>query len=114
MAKTTLRCYGKKSGDQYIVSCVDLCLAAQGDSFEEARNRLHSQIETYISEACNEDVDRYKLLMNRKSPPSILAEYYFIKTLFILNKVVRVIHVSIKNAKFSIFSESMQHNGSEC
>lgn len=116
MAKVTLRCYGKKSGDQYIASCVDLCLAAQADSFEEARMRLHHQIETYISEACNEDREHYDALMSRKAPLSTMVEYHYVKAVCSFQNAIRSITGATRSlfGSFSVFSESMHPHGVKC
>jgi 1,4-dihydroxy-2-naphthoyl-CoA synthase len=35
-----LHCFADKSGDQWQAFCLDLTLAAQGDTFEDARAKL--------------------------------------------------------------------------
>lgn len=72
-----LRCYGERDGDLWVAVCVDLCLAAQGATFDEARSRLHSQIGEYVYDAlAGEDRAHASELLSRKSPLSIRAKYY--------------------------------------
>lgn len=109
MAKTYLRCYGKKSGDQYVATCVDLCLSAQGDSLHDATTKLHAQICTYINEAATIDREHYDELMNRKSPMSVMIEYHIIRA------IVKALSFSIalknkaktRSEYLSVFSEKM-------
>lgn len=109
MAITNLRCYGKKSGDLYVATCIDLCLSAQGSSLEDATDKLHAQIASYIHEATTIDRDHYDELMNRKSPMSVMIEYHIIRV------IVKALSfsIAIKNkAKthgehLSVFSEEM-------
>jgi hypothetical protein len=49
--------------------CLDLCLAAQGDSFEEAQAKLDSMICTYVEDATvGEDRDFGADLLRRPAP----------------------------------------------
>ncbi len=74
-----LRCYAKKEPDgQWSAVCLDLCLAAQGDSFEEARKKLEAQIAEYIHDATvGEDQAYAGDLLKRKAPLGQWVEYYW-------------------------------------
>ena len=77
-----LRCYANKRGDQWQAICIDLCLAVQGDSFQEARQKLESMMLEYVYDAlAGEDREFADQLLNRKAPFSQVATYYGIKLL---------------------------------
>ena len=76
-----LRCYAREETDgQWSDVCLDLCLAAQGDSFEEARKKLEEQIAEYVYDAvAGEDREYAADLLSRKAPLSQWLEYYWYK-----------------------------------
>ena len=81
----TLRCMGTKDGGQWSLMCLDLCLAVQADSFEEAKKKLERQICEYVTDALvGEDKDYADQLMSRRAPAQYWAQYYLYKT---LNKI---------------------------
>jgi len=95
-----LRCYGKKSAGQYVVVCIDLCLAAQADTMEEARRKLFDQIKEYLNDAMvGDDQAHAGYLLTRKAPISQIAMYYLIKALYGLH--------AIKNGAYQLFSETL-------
>ena len=72
-----LRCYAEKKGDQWQVFCIDLCLAAQGDSLKEVKGKLHLQIGEYVYDALvGEDAEYSRPLLTRKSPLSQRLKYH--------------------------------------
>lgn len=68
-----VRCYARKSDDQWVAVCVDLCLAAQGDSCDEAKTRLHSQVEDYVM-----DLLESGEVLTRPAPASQWLTYWYI------------------------------------
>lgn len=46
-----LRCYAEHKNGQWQAFCLDLCLAAQADTFNEARRKLSDMIPDYLEEA---------------------------------------------------------------
>lgn len=46
-----LRCFADRRGGQWQAFCLDLCLAAQGETFEDARSRLEAMICSYVADA---------------------------------------------------------------
>lgn len=75
-----LRCYANKDGDQWQVFCIDLCLAAQGNSFLEARNKLGNMLTEYVYDAlAGEDREFADQLLNRKAPFNQIATYHWYK-----------------------------------
>jgi len=95
-----LRCYGKKQDNQYVAVCIDLCLAAQGNSMEDARKKLFDQIHDYLYDAIEgKDSDHADYLLSRKAPISQLITYHALK-------LMSHIH-TFKNGAYSLFSEVM-------
>lgn len=75
-----LRCYSKPSQGQWVSVCIDLCLAAQADSEQEARAKLFEQIESYVEDALTIDRKAAPMLLSRKAPLIQRFEYYFLYT----------------------------------
>lgn len=48
--------------------CIDLSLAAQGATFNEARERLDAQMREYVHEALTVDREHAAELLSRKAP----------------------------------------------
>lgn len=71
-----LRCMAEQDGDVWVAQCLDLCLAAQGDSLPEAKVKLEAMIEDYIEEAFGPDREHAAYLLRRKAPWSEWAKYY--------------------------------------
>lgn len=72
-----LRCFAVREDGMWSAMCIDLCLAAQSESYEEARVKLHAQICEYVYDAlCGDDREHAEYLLTRKSPLSIRWRYY--------------------------------------
>ena len=64
-----LRCYVEPSGGQWQAFCVDLDLAAQAESFAEAKEKLDRIINYYVYDALEgEDKAHAESLLCRKAP----------------------------------------------
>jgi hypothetical protein len=79
--KLTLRCYAEQESESlWIAVCIDLCLAAQGESYCEARKRLDRQIDSYIFDAIDgEDQRDADQLLHRKAPFKQQLKYHLIR-----------------------------------
>jgi hypothetical protein len=64
----TVRCIARREADVWVAVCVDFALAAQGQSLEQARSRLHEQILVYVREAVTVDAEHAEALLSRKAP----------------------------------------------
>lgn len=74
-----LHCYALKDGSQWVALCLDFDLAAQGDTFEEARQCLDEQIRSYVEDALiGEDREHAPALLSRKAPLSEWVKYWFL------------------------------------
>ena len=74
MQDRVLRCYAESSDSGWEAICVDLDLAAQGSSFEEARDALYEAISVYLETVMElpDEKDRVRLL-NRRAPLLTIA-----------------------------------------
>lgn len=74
-----LRCYAKKDGDVFVAVCIDLCLAAQGETIQEAVQKLDSQIEFYVTDVMENEKEYAEQLLSRKAPLMQRLTYHMIK-----------------------------------
>ncbi|QHG89244.1 DUF1902 domain-containing protein [Xanthomonas cucurbitae] len=93
-----LRCYAERDGALWMAVCLDLSLAAQADSFEEARRKLDEQILDYVKDALAgpDKQHAYYLLTRRKAPASEWLRYYAIKY---VAKIARAFHCTARDVK---------------
>lgn len=63
-----LWCVAKGNEEGWEALCVDLDIAVEGRSFEDARARLNDAIRTYVEDASKEDSATYQALIQRKAP----------------------------------------------
>lgn len=80
-----LRCFAERDGDVWVAYCLDLSLAAQADSWEEARAKLEAQVREYVADAMGGQDGKYgAALMARRAPASTYLRYYTAKVLIAL------------------------------
>ncbi len=93
-----LRCYAERDGALWVAVCLDLSLAAQGDSYEEARQKLDAQIHEYVHDALagQDRAHALQLMTRRKAPFSEWARYYVLKN---LSKVASALHRPNRDVK---------------
>lgn len=73
-----LRCFADTSNGQWQVFCLDLDLAAQGDTLDEAKQKLESQISEYVFDAlAGEDQAYSDQLLSRRAPLRLWVRYYW-------------------------------------
>lgn len=73
-----LRCYAEKVGDQWQAFCLDLSLAAQGDTFSEVKDKLDAMVAEYIYDAlAGDDRDYAEQLLARRAPLRDWLKYYW-------------------------------------
>ncbi|WP_157687041.1 type II toxin-antitoxin system HicB family antitoxin [Pseudomonas alkylphenolica] len=70
-----LRCYAEKKDGYWIATCPQFTLAAQGDTFEEAKEKLERQIKPYVVEALTVDKEHAADLLGRRAPLSMRLGY---------------------------------------
>ena len=74
-----LRGFVERKGDVWQAFCLELSLAAQGETLEEAKEKLNEQIKEYIFDAlAGEDKAHADYLLTRSAPASLWAKYYCI------------------------------------
>lgn len=72
-----VKCFAKETEGVWVAICLDLGLATQAETFDEAKSKLEEQIFFYVEEALQDD--RYGAqLLKRKAPLSSWLEYGFI------------------------------------
>ena len=78
-----LRCYAERKDGQWQAFCLDLCLAAQGESFEEVKRSLEAMIREYVVDAlAGVDKEFAGKLLRRPAPLKYWLAYYAYLTLF--------------------------------
>lgn len=70
-----LRCYAERKDGLWIAACPQFTLAAQGDTFEEAKGKLEQQIKSYVVEALTIDRANAGELLSRRAPWHVIARY---------------------------------------
>jgi hypothetical protein len=73
-----LRCYAEKVGNQWQAFCLDLSLAAQGDTFAEAKDKLDAMVAEYVYDALvGDDREHAEQLLTRRAPLRDWLKYYW-------------------------------------
>ena len=72
-----VRCMAWRDGDLWIAASIDFGLAAQAYSREEAQQKLHAQILTYVRDAFTTDEAHAEVLLERKAPLIDQLRYEF-------------------------------------
>ena len=74
-----LRCYAEQEADgTWFTICLALNLYARGDSYEQARQKLHSVIAAYLRDAVTVDSEHIGDLIPRPAPLYFWLRYAFI------------------------------------
>jgi predicted RNase H-like HicB family nuclease len=76
--KRVLRCYAEQQAQcLWVAVCVDLNLAAQGETYREVRRKLNEQIDSYVFDALAGDDRPYaEQLLSRRAPLKFFLKYY--------------------------------------
>ena len=95
-----LQCYAKHAAGQWQAFCLNFDLAAQAESFDEAKAKLEAMIKEYVFDALvGEDKAFAPQFLNRKAPLKEWGKYYYYAVL------LRFMHV--KNEVYRLFSEAI-------
>jgi len=98
-AELVLQCFAERKGNQWQAFCLDFCLAAQGDTLGEAKEKLESMIAEYVYDAlAGEDRDFGPQLLSRRAPLRDWLKYYWYLALYelgALHKEVRQLFTSL-------------------
>lgn len=71
MPNRKLRCFAERSDGLWVTYCLEFGLAAQGDTFDEAKDKLEAQIRDISREEA-------EMLIGRGSPASLWVRYAYI------------------------------------
>ena len=84
-----LRCYAEQLSDgQWQAFCLDLTLAAQGDSYQDVRRKLNDMAKEYVFDAlAGADKEFAFSLLCRRAPFKYWAKFYFLVLLHKLGMV---------------------------
>ncbi|CCE25706.1 conserved protein of unknown function [Methylotuvimicrobium alcaliphilum 20Z] len=75
-----MKCYAEQEGDCWVAVCLNFNLAAQGDTYEEAKTKLESMIREYVHDALIGDDKPYAAqLLSRSAPLSLWLRYQIIR-----------------------------------
>jgi hypothetical protein len=85
-----LRCYAIERGEKWSAFCVDLSLAAQGDSFDQARHKLEVQIAEYVTDAMTIDKEHAEYLLTRKAPMSQRLMWHWLRACSVFHALKRM------------------------
>ncbi len=84
----TLRCYAEQISGGWQAFCLDLCLAAQGDTIDEVKHKLEEMISEYIYDAlAGEDKEHAAALLSRRAPFKYWLKYYLYSALISIGAV---------------------------
>ncbi|MFP9227573.1 DUF1902 domain-containing protein [Pectobacterium cacticida] len=81
----TLRCMAYQQNGVFVAACIDLSLAAQADTMQDAMKKLDEQIKDYLVEAYSEPAYTEQLL-NRKAPLSMRLKYFKLVFKFLFSR----------------------------
>nr|VFJ67650.1 MAG: hypothetical protein BECKFW1821C_GA0114237_101242 [Candidatus Kentron sp. FW] len=95
-----LRCYAENKNDQWQAFCIDINIAAQGETFEEVHGKLISMVNGYIYDATVGEHREYAdQLLNRKAPLGFRTKYLWYKALFVIGR--------LRSDTWKLFQEAM-------
>ncbi|WP_282296217.1 hypothetical protein [Stenotrophomonas sp. PS02289] len=106
-----LRCFAERDGQLWVAYCLDLSLAAQGDTLEEVKGKLDEQIREYVSDALvGPDRAHAPYLLSRSAPASLWLHYLWVKLRI---RTDRLFH-STKQAQEKVFKEVLPVQLASC
>lgn len=83
-----LRCYAEQEDDgSWFSICLELNLYARGDTYDQARGKLHAVIASYLKDALTVDREYAGDLIPRNAPMFFWLRYWFILCLVKLKHV---------------------------
>ena len=75
-----VRCYAEQRNGHWEAYCIDLCLAVQAGTRDEAVYKLHQQLHDYVREAlAGDDSEFAPQLLKRKAPLYYILRYNWLK-----------------------------------
>ncbi len=78
-----LRCFAEKQGKLWVAVCVDLCLAAQAYTADEAITKLNAQVDDYLNEAFSDRRYTHQMLSRKAPLPQRLKYRYYAACMYI-------------------------------
>lgn len=94
-----VRCVALREGDQWQAFTLEFGLAAQADSFQEARQKIDAMIQDYLYEALvGDDREHASVLLIRKALWWVYALYYYAR-------IMSYVRRSMISDKLRVFGE---------
>ena len=85
-----VRCFVEPNGNQWQAFSLEFGLAAQADTMMEAKRKLDSMIESYVTDALiGEDREHAYELLNRRATLRVYIRFYFYWSIMHLQKLFR-------------------------
>jgi hypothetical protein len=85
-----IRCFVEPKGAQWQAFSLEFGLAAQADTMMEAKGKLDSMIESYVTDALvGQDREHAYELLNRKAPWRVYMRFYAYRSIMRLLKLAR-------------------------
>ncbi len=104
------RCYAERIDSQWQAFCLDYCLAAQADSFEEAKQKLEQMLCEYIYDALEgEDREFAVQLLDRPAPFKYWVKYHAYRLMFKVGAFRNEVH-RLFNEPLPLVPSSRCHN----
>lgn len=91
----------------WVAACIDLTLAAQARTREEARSKLHAQINSYVREAMSVDSEHAEALLSRRAPLQDRLRYAFWRFLKERPRLRRSVRTLIDRSRKLAYSEPL-------
>ncbi|OGB66085.1 MAG: hypothetical protein A2Y94_09355 [Caldithrix sp. RBG_13_44_9] len=75
IGKIVFRGYAKKENQRWVAICIDLNIAAQGETSKEAIKTCYELIEEYLEFVCHEYPNQLHKYIPRPAPQEFIDEY---------------------------------------
>lgn len=80
-----VRVYGERKDGQWTLVCLEFSLAVQSESLNEAKEKLRSQIASYVHEATvGVDSEHRDYLLSRSAPLYCWLKFYFFNAIQVI------------------------------
>lgn len=85
-----LRCFAEKKNGYWIAVCLDLTLATQAGTKNDAIDSLLSQIESYVKDCSDGGIDEnhQRRLMSRSAPIGMWLHYYYLRLRTVIDGLI--------------------------
>lgn len=82
------RCFVQRDGEVFVAVCIDLSLAVQADTLQEAREKLDALIHEYLHSAFTHHREHLADLLFRPAPLGQVARYHYLGAMQTLRRLM--------------------------